>query len=85
MCVMTLTFAMDVILLRNTLTGIKYVISINIYIKYAFLARKVIISNLVRSVILIPLPASLHLTLEHLIDVLEGNIANVGPVQQKAL
>lgn len=49
----------------------------------AFLARKVI--NLVRSVILIPLPASLHLTLEHLIDVLEGNIANVGPVQQKAL
>jgi len=26
MCVMTLTFAMDVILLRNTLTGIKYVV-----------------------------------------------------------
>lgn len=51
----------------------------------AFLARKVIISYLVGSVILISLPASLHLTLEHLINVLEGNIANVGPVQQKAL
>lgn len=49
------------------------------------LGRKAIISNYVQSVILMSLPTRLHLTSEHLVGVLQGNITNIGPVQQKFL